>query len=116
MTATLLEMEGTAEEIAERLHGFAERKLHVTVRDAEGEVTEPKDTRPIAEVLAEIAARVAHNAAAGHEAKTMPRKIRDARIDVMGKYAHLPGSVDEFIQRKQEEIDWEDRRYRDARP
>ena len=58
MTATLLEIEGTADEIAERLHGFAERKLHVTVRPVEEDITEPKDTRPIAEVLAEIAARI----------------------------------------------------------
>jgi len=55
MTTTLLELEGTADEISERLHGFAERKLHVTVRFAEEDVTAPNDTRSLEEKLAAIA-------------------------------------------------------------
>lgn len=106
---TLLKMEGTADEIAERLHGFAERKLHVTVRLVDEAIAELKDAHSQEDKLA-------YMAATGREEETTPRKKRAVRIDVMGKYAHLPGSVDEFIQRKQEEIDWEDRRYGDVRP
>ena len=29
-----------------------------------------------------------------------------------GSFAHLPTSSEDFIRRKQEEIDWEERRYR----
>lgn len=34
-------------------------------------------------------------------------RIRAAR----GSMAHVPGSVDEFLRRKQEEIEWENRRW-----
>lgn len=57
MATPLLDLEGTGAEIAERLADYADRKIHVIVLPA----TEPmqkKDTRPITEVLAEIAARV----------------------------------------------------------
>jgi hypothetical protein len=33
------------------------------------------------------------------------------RPSFLGKYAHLPGSVDDFLRRKQEDIELEYRRY-----
>jgi excisionase family DNA binding protein len=38
------------------------------------------------------------------------QRIRAAR----GSLAHVPGSVDDFLQRKQEEIEWENRRWVDS--
>ena len=34
------------------------------------------------------------------------------RISAMGKFAHIPGSTDEFMRRKQEEKELEERRWR----
>jgi hypothetical protein len=42
----------------------------------------------------------------------MTPEERAARVDaVVGKYAHLPGSVDDFLRSKQEEIDLEEERW-----
>ncbi|MHB0939263.1 MAG: hypothetical protein ACYDCO_23535 [Armatimonadota bacterium] len=34
------------------------------------------------------------------------------RVSAMGKYAHLPGSTEEFMKRKQEEKELEERRWK----
>lgn len=39
-------------------------------------------------------------------------RIRAAR----GSMAHVPGSVDDFLRRKHEDIEWEDRRWTEADP
>jgi hypothetical protein len=39
-------------------------------------------------------------------------RIRAAR----GSMAHVPGSVDDFLRRKYEDIEWEDRRWTEADP
>ena len=70
------------------------------------------------------------------EAKKLPEKEREQLMDALnalppdpldpideakrraaverahGRFAHLPGSVDEFLARKQEDIDLEDRKFR----
>jgi hypothetical protein len=51
-------MEGTWEEIAEHLTTFSGRKLRFIVLPVEEAGSERKDTRPIADVLAEIAAKI----------------------------------------------------------
>ena len=56
MTIPLLELEGTWEEIVAQIPNFAGQKLRVLVYPATGHNAEDHDTRPIAEVLAEIAA------------------------------------------------------------
>ncbi|HZP84594.1 MAG TPA: hypothetical protein VFB21_23365 [Chthonomonadaceae bacterium] len=58
MALPLLEIEGTWEEIKERIPDFSGRKLHVIVLPAEEETEEPKDTRSLDEKLAEIAASI----------------------------------------------------------
>jgi len=58
MTTPLLELEGTWEEIVARIPDFAGQKLRVLVYPATGNSAEPHETRPIAEVLAEIAAAI----------------------------------------------------------
>lgn len=58
MTTPLFELEGTWEEIAAQIPDFASRKLRVLVYPAEEHSTAAHDTRPITEVLAEIAATI----------------------------------------------------------
>jgi hypothetical protein len=58
MTAPLLELEGTWEEIVAQIPDFSGQKLRVLVYPAIGNGTEASDTRPIAEVLVEIAAAI----------------------------------------------------------
>ena len=58
MTTPLLELEGTWEEIAARIPDFSGQKLRVLVYPATDNGTEAPETRPIAEVLAEIAAAI----------------------------------------------------------
>jgi hypothetical protein len=42
---------------------------------------------------------------------------RAARVDaVVGKYGHIPGSVDEFLERKQEEIALEEEHWEQRQP
>ena len=58
MTTPLLELEGTWEEIAAQIPDFAGQKLRVLVYPAEENSTATHDTRPMVEVLAEIAATI----------------------------------------------------------
>ena len=58
MTTPLLALEGTWAEIAAQIPDFAGQKLRVLVYPAEENRTAAYDTRPIAEVLAEIAATI----------------------------------------------------------
>jgi len=58
MTTPLLELEGTWAEITAQIPDFASQKLRVLVYLAEETSTTAPDTRPIAEVLAEIAATI----------------------------------------------------------
>jgi hypothetical protein len=60
MATPLLDIEGTGTEIAVRISGFADQRVHVIVLPAS---TPPEfaDSRPISESLAEIAARVKAN-------------------------------------------------------
>jgi hypothetical protein len=58
MTTPLLELEGTWEEIVAQIPDFSGQKLRVLVYPATGHSAEGPDTRPIAEVLAEIAAAI----------------------------------------------------------
>ena len=58
MTTPLLEIEGTWAEIAAQIPDFAVRKLRVLVYHAEDNSTTAPDTRPMAEVLADIAATI----------------------------------------------------------
>jgi hypothetical protein len=58
MTTPLLELEGTWEEITAQIPDFAGQKLRVLVYPAEEHSTAAPDTRPMAEVLAEIAATI----------------------------------------------------------
>ena len=58
MTTPLLELEGTWAEITAQIPDFAGQKLRVLVYPAEEQSTAVPDTRPIAEVLAEIAATI----------------------------------------------------------
>jgi hypothetical protein len=58
MTTPLLELEGTWAEIAAQIPDFAGQKLRVLVYPAEENSTVAHDTRPIAEVLAEIAVTI----------------------------------------------------------
>jgi hypothetical protein len=57
MAVPLLELEGTWEEIKERLPDLAGQKLRIVVFPAERAVDET-DAKPIDEVLAEIAAEI----------------------------------------------------------
>jgi hypothetical protein len=58
MTTPLLELEGTWQEISAQLPNFADQKLRVLVYPATEERAEPTNSRPIAEVLAKIAATI----------------------------------------------------------
>ena len=58
MATPLLELEGTWEEIVAQIPDFSGQKLRVLVYPATGHNAEGHDTRPIAEVLAEIAAAI----------------------------------------------------------
>ena len=58
MALPLLELEGTWEEIAAQVPDFSGQKLRVLVYPAEENSTAASATRPIAEVLAEIAATI----------------------------------------------------------
>ena len=58
MITPLLELEGTWEEIVTQIPNFSGQKLRVLVYPATGTSAEASDTRPIAEVLAEIAAAI----------------------------------------------------------
>ena len=58
MTTPLLELEGTWEEIVAQIPDFSDQKLRVLVYPATDNSTEAYETRPIAEVLAEIAATI----------------------------------------------------------
>jgi hypothetical protein len=58
MVIPLLELEGTWEEIAAQVPDFSGQKLRVLVYPAEETRIAATDTRPIAEVLAEIAATI----------------------------------------------------------
>jgi hypothetical protein len=58
MTTPLLELEGTWEEIVAQIPDFSGQKLRVLVYPATGHGAEDHDTRPIAEVLGEIAAAI----------------------------------------------------------
>jgi hypothetical protein len=58
MTTSLLELEGTWEEIIAQMPDFSGQKLRLLVYSATGHGVEDRDTRPIPEVLAEIAAAI----------------------------------------------------------
>lgn len=58
MTTPLLELEGTWEEIAAKMPDFADQKLRVLVYPITEKSSELPSTRPIAEILAEIAAAI----------------------------------------------------------
>ena len=58
MPDPLLELEGTWEEIVAQIAGFSGQKLRVLVYPAADNTAGPRETRPIAEVLAEIAAAI----------------------------------------------------------
>ena len=58
MTTLLLELEGTWEEIVAQIPDFSGQKLRVLVYPATDNRTEAHETRPIAEVLAEVAATI----------------------------------------------------------
>jgi hypothetical protein len=58
MTTPLLELEGTWEEIVAQIPDFSGQKLRVLVYPATGNSVEAPDTRPIGEVLAEIAVAI----------------------------------------------------------
>jgi hypothetical protein len=58
MIIPLLELEGTWEEIVAQIPDFSGQKLRVLVYPATGHSAEGPDTRPLAEVLAEIAAAI----------------------------------------------------------
>ena len=58
MATPLLALEGTWEEIAAQIPDFAGQKLRVLVYPVEETSTTAPDTRPMAEVLAEIAATI----------------------------------------------------------
>ena len=58
MAIPLLELEGTWEEIIAQIPNFSGQKLRVLVYPATGNDVETYETRPIAEVLAEIAATI----------------------------------------------------------
>ena len=58
MSTPLLELEGTWDEIAAPIPDFSGQKLRALVYPAEEHSPEAHDTRPIAEVLAAIAATI----------------------------------------------------------
>ena len=72
MVTPLLDLEGTGAEIAERLCDYADRRIHVIVLPATELETPKDDVRPIAQVLAEIAARFS-----SEEAARLPADLTD---------------------------------------
>ena len=58
MVIPLLELAGTWEEIQADVPGFANKRLYVIVAPVEESAPPQKDTRPMAEVLAELAAQI----------------------------------------------------------
>ena len=58
MTTPLLELEGTWEEIAAQFSDFSDQKLHVLVYPVTESSPSAPDTRPIADVLAEVASTI----------------------------------------------------------
>jgi hypothetical protein len=58
MAVPLLELEGTWEEIKERLPDLAGQKLRIVVFPAGERAADETDAKPIDEVLAEIAAEI----------------------------------------------------------
>ena len=58
MSTPLLELEGTWDEIAAQMPDFSGQKLRVLVYPATENGAQAQDTRPIAAVLAEIAATI----------------------------------------------------------
>ena len=58
MSTPLLELEGTWAEIAAQIPDFSDQKLRILVYPVEENSPEAHDTRPIAEVLAAIAATI----------------------------------------------------------
>jgi hypothetical protein len=58
MPTPLLELEGTWAEIQEQMPDFAGQRLRVIVLPANENAGNPEETRPIHEVLAELAAEI----------------------------------------------------------
>jgi hypothetical protein len=58
MAAPLLEMEGTPQEIMERLSDFAGQKLRIIVLPVTEDGTDTSESRPIHEVLSALAAEI----------------------------------------------------------
>jgi hypothetical protein len=58
VSTPLLDLEGTWEEIVAQIPDLSGQKLRVLVYPATGHGAEDRDTRPIPEVLAEIAAAI----------------------------------------------------------
>lgn len=58
MTTPLLELKGTWEEITAQIPDFADQKLRVLVYPVTEEEIAISDSRPISEILAEIAAAI----------------------------------------------------------
>ena len=58
MATPLLELEGTWPEIVTQIPDFSDRKLRVLVYPATDNNAEAHETRPISEMLAEIAAAI----------------------------------------------------------
>jgi hypothetical protein len=58
MTTPLFELEGTWEEIVAQIPNFSGQKLRILVYPATENSAEGHDTRPIAEVLGEIASAI----------------------------------------------------------
>jgi hypothetical protein len=55
--------------------------------------------------------------ASGESHRALTPEEHAARVDaIAGKYARVPTSVDDFIRRKQEEIDLEDRGWTPRKP
>lgn len=72
MITPLLEIEGTGTEVAERLSAYADQRVHVIVLPVQTVEGQNKDQRPIAHVLAEIAASVPD-----HEVAKLPSDFTD---------------------------------------
>jgi hypothetical protein len=84
MTTPLLELEGTWEEIVAQIPDFSGQKLRVLVYPVPGHSAEGHDTRPIAEMLAEIAAAIS----AGELARLPPNFT-----DQLDHYIYICGTL-----------------------
>ena len=101
MTTPLLELEGTWEEIVAQIPDFSGQKLRVLVYPATGSSTEAPDTRPIAEVLAEIAAAIRNETrrqAEGLELIASENFVSTAILEAAGsvmtnKYAEIADAI-----------------------